>query len=267
VRLKAILLLSAFVLFCFSSIGQKQTSHTDIRKALTDDEQKKFLSKRIEGMPGDTTFNSCSKLFHDEFNFTIHTESREISETILRPYIPDFYSPTWKEVFDVIGIQTRSSWKYDPQHDYWEFSEPAAPKPFSLTMPDGWTSKDMGLWMGYAPSNYPVGMDVYYFGSYSVDSRKPEDEANLWPKIRAFWALSISGSVNLRVTAAEMKTVSVAGVDALYFEGPAPRPGVIWRQWAFVRDGKAFVILSTLDANDTKNLSDVQSMIKSLHVN
>jgi hypothetical protein len=121
--------------------------------------------------------------------------------------------------------------------------------------------------MGYRPSNYPVGMDVYYLGSYSVDSKKPEEATSLWPKIRSFWAMDFASKVKPGVTVPEMKTVTVAGVDALYFESTGPRPRVIWRQWVFVKDGKAFFILSSLDADDTKNLSDVQSMIKSLHVN
>src|SRR5438132_14211107 len=131
-------------------------------------------------------------------------------------------------------------------------------KPFSVTIPDKWTSRDMGVWMGYAPPTYPVGMDIYDFGTYSTDDKRPEAQVELWSKVKTFWAVNFASKVKRGVTPAEMKTVTVAGVDALYFESRGPRPGVIWRQWAFVKNGKAFYIISTLEEDDTKSLSEVQ---------
>ena len=124
----------------------------------------------------------------------------------------------------------------------------------------------MGVWMGYAPPDYPVGMDIYYFGTYSSDDKRTEIQDDLWLKITAFWAVNFASKVKPGVTAAEMKTVTVDGVDALYFEGSAPMHNVIWRQWLFMKSGKLFYIISTLDAEDKKSLSDVQAMVKSFRV-
>jgi len=169
-------------------------------------------------------------------------------------------------LFDAVALQTGSSWKYDPKRDYWVFSKPAKAKPFSITIADKWTSRDMGVSVGYAPPTYPTGMDIFYFGTYSADEKRSETQADLWLKVTAFWAVNFASKLKPGITPAEMKTVTVAGVDTLYFEAPAPRPGVIWRQWVFVKDGKAFFIVSTLDGDDTKSLSDVQTMIKSFRV-
>ena len=40
--------------------------------------------------------------------------------------------------------------------------------------------------------------------------------------------------------------MKVAGADALYLRCDTPRPGGLWRQWAVVVDGHAFVIVSAM---------------------
>jgi hypothetical protein len=243
-----------------------QADHPDQRKSLSEQEQAKLLSKREATILAPGTFDSYCSLFYAMKDVAIHTEDHAINERELQQYFPSFYKPTWKELFDAVAIQTGSSWKYDPKRDFWVFSKPAMAKPFSVTIADKWTSRDMGVWMGYAPTDYPVGMDIYYFGTYSSDDNRPEMLADLWLKVTSFWAVNFASKVKPGVTPAEMKTVTVAGVDALYFEAPAPRRNVIWRQWVFVKDGKAFYIISTLDADDKKSLADVQAMIKSFRV-
>ena len=70
----------------------------------------------------------------------------------------------------------------------------------------------------------------------------------------------------LGVTIAEMRKVTVDSVEALYFQTPTPRAGVIWRQWVFVKNGRAIVIVSTLPDDNQQLLADVESMVKSFRV-
>ena len=107
-------------------------------------------------------------------------------------------------------------------------------------------------------------MDIYYYGSYS--SENPAQQNVTWERVRDSWATGFASRLKRGVKISEMRPVSVDGVEALYFQAPTPRPGVMWRQWVLVKKGHAFVIVSTLPDDDTKLLNDVESMIKSFHV-
>ena len=144
------------------------------------------------------------------------------------------------------------------------FAKPANRKPFTINLADKWLAEDRGIYNGYKPPTFPVGMDIYYYGVYSADDSK--QEAALWEKIRDAWAIGFASKAKRDITIAEMQKVSVDGVEALYFETPGVRPGVIWRQWALVKNGKAFVIVSALPAKDKQLLSNVEAMVESFRV-
>ena len=251
----------AFALFTFSlvGLGQSQKSAT-----LTSEQQKGLLSQRLPSGAITGTFSSFGSFLYAGLDVTIHTDDKEIGDTELHSPFPDFYNPTLRELLDTIASQTKSSWKYDPQRNYWVFAKPANPKPFTITLADKWIANDRGIYISYKPPTYPVGMDIYYCGTYSADD--PKQEAALWEKIRNSWAISFASNFKRAISIAEMQKVSVDGVEALYFEAPTPRPGVIWRQWALEKNGKAFVIVSTLPSGDKQLLSNVESMVKSFRV-
>jgi len=251
-----IILALLFILSAATVFGQDVK-----RKSLDKDGQERFLAQRK--MSGEIvgTFDSFCSLLFAVNDVAIHTESNEINETKLQSVFPDFYKPTWKEVFNAIALQTRSTWRYDDKRDFWVFAAPALQKPYSITLPDKWQPKDMGMWNGYKPPHYPVGMDVYYFGTYSADSG--QSPAALWNKVRNFWAVNFASKLKKGVTVEEMQKVTVDGAEALYFEAPAPRPNLLWRQWVFVIEGKTFFILSTLPKDDKPAMTDVDGMIKS----
>lgn len=209
-------------------------------------------------------FGSFGSLIFGVMNIAIHTNDSQIGATELHTPFPDFYKPTIRELFDTIALQTGSSWTYDPKTDYWVFAKPAKAKPFSITLVDEWISRDRGMYVSYKPPTYPVGMDIYYYGSYSAD-KKAEEEA-LWKQIRNSWAIGFASRAKRDTTIAEMSSVTIDGVEAVYFQSPTPRPGVVWRQWAFVKNGQAFVIVSTLPESDDKLRSAVESMVKSFRV-
>jgi hypothetical protein len=250
-----------FVLLTLSiaSLGQSQK-----RAALTSEQQKDLLSRRLPSGAITGTFGTFGSFLYAGLDVAIHTDDKEIGDTELHSPFPDFYKPTFKELLDTIALQTKSSWKYDSQRDFWVFAKPANPKPFAITLADKWIANDRGIYTSYKPPTYPVGMDIYYYGVYSVDDRK--DEPALWEKIRNSWAIGFASNFKRGISITEMQKVGVDGVEALYFETPTPRPGVIWRQWAFVKSGKAFVIVSTLPSDDKQLLSNVEAMVKSFRV-
>jgi hypothetical protein len=251
-----------FVLFAFSSAGLGQS---ETRTALTSEQQKELLSQRLPTGIIMGTFGSYgSLLFALPDHVAIHTDDREIGDIELHSPFPDFYKPTWKELFDTIALQTESGWKYDPQRNYWVFCKGANPKPFTITLVDKWSATDSGTYVSYKPTTYPVGMDIHYFGTYSADDLK--QEAALREKIRNSWATRFASRFKTDVSIADMQKMNVDGTEALYFQTPAPRNGVIWRQWALVKNGKAFLIVSTLRPEDKQLISDVEAMVKSFRV-
>ena len=232
--------------------------------ALTSAQQRKFLSARLPTGVITGTFGAFGSLLFAVKQVAIHTADAEIGKTELHSPFPDFYKPTWKELFDTIAAQTQSSWQYDLDRNYWVFAKPKRAKPFAVTIADKWTADDRDIYISYRPPTYPVGMDIYCYGSYSADDRKEEPE--LWEKIRNTWAIRFASGLKRDISLAEMKKITLAGVEALYFEGVAPRNGVIWRQWVFVKGGKAFVIVSSLKPDALLLLADVQAMINSFRV-
>ena len=99
-----------------------------------------------------------------------------------------------------------------------------------------------------------------------ASSEDPSQQTVMWERIRNSWATGFASRLRPGVKISEMQRASVDGVEALYFQAPAPRHGVMWRQWVLVKNGHAFVIVSTLANNDTKLLADVESMVKSFRV-
>src|SRR5262249_14882890 len=114
----------------------------------------------------------------------------------------------------------------------------------------------------YIPTTQPVGMDVYMLGTYSTSN-----DDSLANKVRDALAERFARAFDPHIAASKMTHQKVAGVDALYFECPAPRPGLTWRQWAMVDHGQAIVVVSTLlDKNEATLLPQVKQMIASLKI-
>jgi hypothetical protein len=153
------------------------------RKALSKEEQTAFLAKRTpSGMMLGSFDGYCSLLYATQ-DVCIHTESEEVNRTSLHSPFPEFYKPTWAELFGAIARQTKSSWNYDPKSDYWVFNKPSQPLPFTIDLAKGWKADDRGDYISYQPKIAPVGMDVYMMGTYSANTKKERQFA----KIRAHW--------------------------------------------------------------------------------
>lgn len=244
---------------CQSTLGEPVNNNG---KGMTQAEQDSLLSSRAPTSQFGGTFSSYGSLLFAARNIALHTESDVIGSSKLGSPFPDFYLPTWREIFDSIALQTRSKWKYDPSRNYWVFSEGSLPNGYSLSLADGWQFRDEGIFIKYTPPKYPVGMDIYRMGSYS--SADPSEETKLFERVRDTLAVRFGSGFKRSITAKDMKTEQVDGVTALYFEAQSPiRENVVWRQWALVSKGKAFVIVSALDKSDKKLLEDVKGMVKS----
>ncbi len=232
--------------------------------ALTESQQKSFLSQRLEsgGMTG--TFNSFGSLLYSLHDVAIHTDDKEIGAVKLSSPFPSFYKPTWRQMLDSIAIQTKSSWNYDSKRNFWVFAKPAIAKPYTITLADKWIAEDRGTYVSYKPPTFPVGMDIYYFGVYSADKEK--EQAALWEKIRDAWAVRFASSFKKNITVDEMQKTKVSEVDAAYLQSPTLPTGVVWRQWALEKNGHTFIIVSTLRPEDKQLLADVEAMIKSFRV-
>jgi hypothetical protein len=233
--------------------------------AISENEQKALLSERLEKSPIQGTFSSFGNLLFALNDLAIHTDFKEIGGVKLGSPFPDDYKPTWKEVFDTVAIQTQTTWNYDAKRNYWVFTPAQNSSIYSINLANGWTAHNEGIYVGYVPPTFPVGMDIYQLGSYSAE--KPKEEAKLLEKVREDLALRFAKGFDPNIKAKDMQTVKVNDTDALYFESAVPkREEIIWRQWVFIKNGKAFAIVSSLMKKDTKLFEDVQTMIKSFQV-
>jgi hypothetical protein len=235
------------------------------RKPLSAEEQKAFLAKRTSSEMMLGSFDAfCSWLFATR-DVAIHCDSEEINRTRLDSSFPEFYKPTWRELFDAIGRQTKSTWKYYAARDFWVFSKPAADLPYKIELADKWQADDRGLYLSYHPEIAPVGMDIYMMGTYSVS--EGDDKPELYKKVRDALALQFASAFKKDVTVKEMEDVKIEDLNALHFKINAPATGVAWRQWVIVDSGKAFVIVSAIKPEDEKKiLPDVERMVKSFKI-
>ena len=85
-------------------------------------------------------------------------------------------------------------------------------------------------------------MGGWYYGHYTAAPKEPD----LPKKVREELALTMLRQWPKPPTLADMTSQRVAGVEALYIRLDTPRPGGLWRQWSFVLDGHAFVIVSAM---------------------
>lgn len=212
---KRLVFIAAWILLASlsSSIASSQK-----RAALNPKQQEKFLARRLPSGVINGTFSAFGSFLHAALDIAIHSSDKEIAETELHSPFPEFYKPTVKELLAAIALQTKSTWVYDSQTTYWTFAKPAAPKPFSLKLAEKWTSDDRGFYVTYRPPSYPVGMDIYYYGSYS--SEDPSQQTVMWERIRNSWATGFASRLRPGVKISEMQRASVDGVEGSVFSGP-----------------------------------------------
>ncbi len=171
------------------------------------------------------------------------------------------YRMKFVEFLETIARQTSSSVKYDEKTKRWLFEPPAMPLSYQVKMADGWRERKSGMYTAYIPTVQPVGMDVYMLGRF-----KNLSEAQLI-EIRNEQAIRFAERMKNGTTFSDFKNTKVDGVEAIYFECPAPTEKRYWRQWSFIKNNQSFMIVSTYDEKNTEKIrADVDSMVASFHV-
>ncbi|MCL1910198.1 MAG: hypothetical protein FWG05_04610 [Kiritimatiellaeota bacterium] len=233
-------------------------------KALPEEAQNAFLAKRTNAAMR-WSFDALASELYALYNVAIHTESQEINRTLFTPVIPDFYRPTWRELFDNMAVQTQSAWHYDPAKNHWVFAKPEKPRVYyEMELAKDWKQENYGCYTGYLPvsASFEVdidNMDIYVLGSYSTDN--PEEAGGLHKKLRAHFAMVFAKTFGEGGTPDDMREVALNNYPALHFE-TLSRTGDIWRQWVVVEDGKAFLIVSEIKPEqDAEIWPGVQKMI------
>ncbi len=207
------------------------------------------------------TFDGFASQCYAVANVTVNTGTAELAGTNVGFDYPTFYRPTWGEVFDHVARQMRCRWAFDPAKHQFQFDPTDAPPPVGVTPAAGWRTEDRGLYVWHAPADQPFGLDVYDYGHYTPDPARPD----LFAKVRESFALRDVAAWPNPPTLAQMTTIKVAGVDALYLRTNTPRPGGLWRQWSLVLDGHAVVVVSAMPQDREATLGPaVDRMVTSL---
>jgi len=290
VVLIAICLFGCFPASAYSQDAEKTKPKTETGKQpvriqpLTKEQQDKLLNERLDGGMGNS-FRQFSNQFlamsriNLSYGVGLMTPSQEVADAELQTEFPTFYKPTLREYLDVIALQTKSKWKYDPTSKYFhsevetgpvkdlaifEFTKTDRVKPFRVTLPKGWRSIDKGNWMMYVPPVFPLGVDIHELGTYSSDDKTDKDLLKRVPReVSMEWAKRAKDEVGPK----EIKPAKVGSYDALYFETMMPlRDGstVRWRQWVFMVDNKCYCAISTIYPQcEERIFPDVQSILAS----
>ena len=268
--------------------GEKNADPPELKVAtLSDEKLEQLLDMRLDGSIGNS-FRQFSNMFlvKSRIDFGVGiglmSNSTKIADAPLQPVYPKSYQPTMREFLDVIGLQTKSDWKYDKTNQFvqsdnevkdpiqnlaiFEFT-PAAkkrPKPYKINLAKGWKTIDNGNWVMHVPPTFPVGFDIYEMGVYSTDEA---DKTKFYQQIRKDVSLQWAGRVKPDAEADDLVNAKVGEYDALHFTSLIPSQfgeDVRWRQWVFMVDNRCYFIVSTiLPEKDAEIIPDVEKMLAS----
>ena len=228
---------------------------------MTPPELKIFLQQRTTSSMMSGTFAGYTSMLWAISEVGVWSEGTGIDNIRLQNPFSENYSPTWKELMDVLAQQVNCSWHYDHKTGYWVFDRKNINPPFTLKIADGWTQRAEGLRVVFVPPNAPVGMDVYTMGHYSSDN--PAKLQEVFTNAIKHVSMRFAKNFKSDVSDADLIPKKVCGESALYFSAPTPRDSKLkWRQWAFVKNGWCFIIVSVIsDENEQQLLNDVNQMM------
>lgn len=233
----------------------------------------KVLEDRFEGV---LVYNPFGEFINNLFVFGTKIQAYSVDEGALKAAMhntyPPFYKPTNREILDMAAWQVGQRWAFDGRLRQYRFFSPAPELPYAFNLADGWSfRKHRGLNNTYSPADFPVGMDVYYFGRFTPAAGA--DAEKFYDSIRAYYAtkvLKVYGAPVIPSVQRDMQIVTLAGYPALYWEPNPPSTFGMrarWRQWSFVAKGQAFLIVSSSDEVHWKKISeDVDRMLDSFAV-
>jgi hypothetical protein len=221
---------------------------------------KQFATQPFRGIPLFRTFRSFMSGLYSMADVWVYAENdaQDLYDSAVSYTYPEFYTPTWGELFDDVARQMRCTWEWNPQNRQFKFARSKAEPFFGVKLEKGWRREDRGVYVWHAPADQDFGMDIYYFGHFTGD-------AALLKKVRQHYAQEHVSMWPNPPTVKDMKEMKVGGkTDALYLRTETPRPGGLWRQWSFVVDGHAFVIVSAMPKEKEGELApQVDRMVES----
>ncbi len=263
-------------------------------KVLSERELSAFLSQRVEaGLDG--SFGEFANKFMVFSSMSagkavgLETKDAKVAEARLSPVFPGFYRPTLAQLFDMIAMQSRSSWSYVKENQFALSDSPAKGKPddnliiitfkanpsivvtrraYSIKLAEGWKRNDRGHWEMLVPPKVRVGMDIYDMGRYSAETPFEQDE--LMKRVRLEVSQDWAAQIGKKLAAADFQTVKVGKFEALHFDAMIPsrlNKDVHWRQWVLTVGDRCFFIVSTLFPDQEKDiLPDVNAMLASFEL-
>lgn len=256
---------------------------------LSDDDLNEVLSRRLSGDMGDALRN-FGKMFLVNSRLQIGVgiglvaENKKIANTELQATFPESYHPTLRELLDSIALQSSSAWNYDKTGKHFstdqrsdtpveglaifELKPTKREKPYKVALAKGWRAVDKGHWTMYIPRQFPVGMDIYEFGTYSPS--KKDDEQKFSDKIRTDVSLDWARRVEPKANEKDFEEAKVGQFDALHYEvllkGQAGQE-IRWRQWVFMDGNKCYFIVSTIIPNlEDQIYPDVKQMLETFEI-
>ncbi|MBN2193547.1 MAG: hypothetical protein JW751_12090 [Polyangiaceae bacterium] len=214
------------------------------------------------------TFDGVVSYHYAVSQLILHSDTGRAGCAKLTPVFPEFYRPTWRELFETYARQTSSRWAYDPKRNYWVFDPPALPRPYAFDLAKDWIKEDRGEYLFTKPPITPVGMDIWLFGTYSFDEKDPKQLAAVRERVRYALAARFARTFKEDLTEADMANLTVGGAEALFFTAvPPKRTDTRWRQWTLLAGGHGIVIVSIIhDENEARLLPDVEAMVKSFRL-
>ncbi|MCZ4410770.1 hypothetical protein O3Q51_18280 [Cryomorphaceae bacterium 1068] len=239
---------SLWVLF-FAGILNAQESSSFTKK------QEKFLSKKTitTSMMGVGDFNAFSSYLYSVNIAIIHSDNPLVGATKLQSFPNPDLKVSPRELFDEIAKQTSSVWSYDHENQYWLFSKPL---PYELDLAPEWIKEVRKGYIFYKPPTAPVGMDIYFAGH--VDSSETS--------IQALRRISeeFAKPFDPEISADSMKEVKISNQTGLFYQTDIKEKNITWRQWAVVKNGYCYVIVSAIKREDESTiLPDVERMVQS----
>lgn len=254
-------LLVLYVVLMTSVHPQIARAKTLLKSQPLPEQQRQFLKSVGPSLRSWQTFAEWTASLKGAGIADIYSTDATIKKTKFEPLVDAAYKMTFAEIFETMARQSKSTLRYDLKSQRWVFDKPQMPPSYSISVADGWKVQDRGLYVAYIPSIAPVGMDIYMMGRFAGLSEERLKEIR--DEQAVFWA----DRVHNGATVDDMSIATVDGVQALYYWTKAPVKGKQWRQWAFVKDGQSFVIVSTVDdENESKLIPDVEKMVRSFHV-
>ncbi|GEM_PF-5293118 len=243
-----------------SGPDDKPTVHVTSQDAGPDIDPESLVKQRYLARPLFRTFRSFVGSAYATANVWVYADGDDesIYATELVYAYPRFYTPTWREMFDSAARQIRGKWEWNPQNRQFKFERMNEEPVMGVKLAKDWRKQDRGLYVWHAPKGQPMGMDIYFLGHYTADAKQPD----LMDRVRAHAAMFILGQFPVAPKIETMQRIGVASGEALYAR-VLPRPGVVWRQWALVKDGNAFLIVSAMPEEKEAELAPaVDEMVR-----